>query len=318
MVRRLPPLNALRAFEAAARLGSFKAAANEALVTHGAISRHIQLLENWLGSPLFERRNRRVTLTNAGAAYLAEVGDALDRIASATNRYRSRRGRRRLRVNAIPTFTARWLLPRLAEFHVDNPDVEVEVATSNDSVESIGEPCDVVIRTGPDTFDGFQTQVFLAEQRLPVCTPGLLARIPLRRPEDLAGHTLLHCATRPRFWSQWLVAAGVADLQPSGNIMLDHYYLALEGALGGLGVAMGPVALIARDIVAKRFVVPFPHLSVQGRAYCAYIPDKLSGDAAVRTFCDWLVAEGAVPLPFKLKSEPRSVAATKRKRQRGR
>ncbi len=290
--RRLPPLNALRAFEAAARLGSFKAAADESFVTHGAISRHIQLLEKWLGTALFERRNRRVVLTDSGAAYLSEIGDALDHIAAATDLCRSQRGRRRLKVNANATFTVRWLLPRLAEFHDNHPDIEIEVITANDPVESIDESFDVVIRTGPDTFDGYTTRPFLKDYRLPVCSPGLLTRIPLRQPEDLQDHTLLHCATRPRFWNQWLEAAGVPELKPAKSITLDHYYLALEGSLGGLGVAMGPVSFVARDLATGRLVMPFPELSVPARSYCTYVRSRLSNETAVRSFGEWLATEG--------------------------
>jgi LysR family glycine cleavage system transcriptional activator len=294
MARRLPPLNSLRAFEAAARLGSFKAAADEALVTHGAISRQIKLLEGWLGTQLFERRNRRAVLTDAGAAYLADVASAMDRIAVATDRCRLHRGHRRLRVNVITTFTVRWLLPRLVRFHDANPEIDIDVVTSNADIESMQEPFDVAIRTGPDPVDGYQVSGFLAERRLPVCSPNLLARIPLKQPKDLQQHTLLHCATRPRFWSHWLSSVGLADLKPAGNVTLEHYYLALEGALGGMGVALGPVALIERDIAEKRFAVPFPELWIPGRSYCTYIPVHLARDPAVRTFKDWLGVEGTL------------------------
>src|SRR5688572_30202583 len=151
----MPPLNALRAFEAAARLGSLKAAAMEASVTHGAISRQIRLLEDWLGAPLFMRHNRRVVLTELGHAYLAEIAPAFQRIARATDDARNRRRRKLLRVNALSTFTVRWLLPRLAQFRAQQPDIDVELTTSNDAVDAAGEAADITIRGGPDTIHGY-------------------------------------------------------------------------------------------------------------------------------------------------------------------
>jgi len=146
MQRRLPPLNSVRAFEAAARLGSFSRAADELHVTHGAVSRHVQLLENWLGTPLFRRQNRRVELTDPGRVYLAEVGAALDRIASATAQHLERGRGRLLRVNATTTLTLRWLIPRLSGFQLANPSIEIRITTSNEVVEALGSEFDVIIR----------------------------------------------------------------------------------------------------------------------------------------------------------------------------
>ncbi len=151
MHRRLPPLNALKAFEAAARHGSFTRAADELRVTHGAVSRHVQMLEGWLGLPLFTRHNRRVVLTEAGVAYATEIGAALDRIALATARQVERGRPRLLHVNALATFTLRWLIPRLSGFQVANPAIEVRLTTSNVPLAQLAEPFDVAIRGGPET-----------------------------------------------------------------------------------------------------------------------------------------------------------------------
>jgi LysR family glycine cleavage system transcriptional activator len=199
--RTLPPLNAVRAFEAAARHGSFKDAAAELGVTHGAVSRQVRLLEVWLGSPaLFRRLNRRVVLTPGGAALLAEFGPALDRVSAAVQHHRGRQGEPQttvLHVNALATFSLRWLVPRLTLFRERHPDIEVRLATSNDPLDALAEPFDVVIRGGPDTFHGFVARPLLPERRLPVCSPALLARLPLAEVEDLASHTLLHVTTMP-------------------------------------------------------------------------------------------------------------------------
>ena len=289
MRQSMPPLNAPRAFEAAARLGSLKAAAMEGSVTHGAISRHIRLLEDWLGVPLFLRHNRRVVLTELGQDYLAEIAPAFRR---ATDDARNRRRRKLLQVNALSTFTVRWLLPRLADFRQSHPEIDVDLTTSNDAVDRAGEAADIIIRGGPDTIHGYATRVFLAETRQPVCNPALLRKLPLETPGDLAAHTLLHSSNMARLWDEWLTAAGVPGLEAAGNLVLDHFYLAVEAAAGGLGVAMGPSTLIGADLAAGRLVAPFPHLAMQARSYCAYVPVKSRADARIVAFCDWLEREG--------------------------
>ena len=195
--RSLPSLNALRAFEAAARLGSFKAAAGELGVTHGAISQQVRLLEDWLRAPLFERHNRRIVLTPAARAYLSEVGPAFDRVAAATARYGHDDGAV-LRLNAPATFALRWLVPRLAGFREQHPDIRVRLETSNQALEALPDAYDIVVRGGPDAFYGYSARPFLSEQRLPVCSPGLLDRVPLRTLHDLRRHTLLHTLSSPK------------------------------------------------------------------------------------------------------------------------
>ena len=292
MSHRMPPLNALRAFEGAARLGSLKSAALEGRVTHGAISRHIRLLEDWIGAPLFLRHNRRVVLTELGQAYLSEIAPAFQRIARATDEARSRRTRRLLRVDALSTFTVRWLLPRLADFRQHHPEIDVQLTTSNDPVDAAGEAADVIIRGGPDTVYGYVTRIFLAENRQPVCSPTLLEHLPLAEPSDLAAHTLLHTSNMPRLWEEWLALAGIPGLQASGNLVLDHFYLSIEAAAGGLGVAIGPSTLIGPDLAGGRLVAPFPELVLPARRYCAYVSARARSDARITAFCNWLEAQG--------------------------
>ena len=291
-----PPLNAVRAFEAAARHSSFKAAAAELGVTHGAVSRQVALLEAWLDdTPLFLRLNRRVVLTPGGAALLAEFGPALDRIAAAVRQHRGRRGeapRTVLRVNAVATFSLRWLLPRLTLFRDRHPGIEVRLTTSNDPIDALPEPFDVIIRGGPDQFHGFVPRLLLPERRSPVCSPALLARLDLTQPADLAQHTLLHVSTMPRLWRDWLAAAECPAFDPAASLTLDHFYLALQAAADGLGVAMGPTALVADDLAAGRLVMPFPAVSLPARSYFAYLPQAQIADPASVAFCDWLEQEG--------------------------
>jgi LysR family glycine cleavage system transcriptional activator len=291
-MRTLPPLNALRAFEAAARHLSFTQAAAELYVTHGAVSRAIRGLEDWLGTPLFRRFNRRVALTDEGMRYLAEIGAALDRIALASERAKGAAARRVLRVNSIATFTIRWLIPRLSGFQQRHPAIEVRLTTSSEPPQHVGEAADLLIRGGPDTIMGFDCGRFLDEQRLPVLAPTLRRRLPLERPTDLARHTLLHTASLPELWPDWLIMAGVGDLTPAQELTLEHFYMTIQGAIDGLGVAMGPTALVADEIAAGRLVAPFPHLALPARSYCWYLPTAKAHDPAATAFRDWLVEAG--------------------------
>ena len=294
--RCLPPLNALRAFEAAARFGSFKDAAGELGVTHGAVSRHVRLLEDWLGPPgLFRRLNRRVVLTSSGAALLAEAGPALDRLSAAAARHQARDGiasLAMLHVNAPATFSLRWLLPRLNQFRERHPEIEVRLSTSNNPVEFLRDPYDVIIRGGPDTFYGFTPRLFLIERRLPVCSPALLTRLPLEQVVDLRRHTLLHTSTLPRIWPDWLAAAGGQGIKPASSLTLDHLYLTIQAALDGLGVAMGPTALVADDLGAGRLTTPFAKVSLPTRNYHAYLPDAQARNTSANAFCAWLEETG--------------------------
>jgi len=295
MRRRLPPLNALKAFESAARLGSFSHAADELHVTHGAISRHIQLLEQWLGTPMFRRLNRRVVLTEPGRVYLAEIGAAFDRIALATAQHLQPERVRLLRVNATPTVTLRWLIPRLSSFHLSHPATEVRLTTSNAPVASVEEPCDIILRRGADDVPGYNVAWTLADFRIPVCSPKLLARAPLRHLRDLEKHTLLHAATRPGVWPDWLKAAGIPDLKPRQSLVLEHSYQTLQGALDGLGVAAASLPTVADDLAAGRLVLPFPEPKLPAEGYRAYVPKTKAREAGVMAFCEWLQRITAPP-----------------------
>lgn len=292
MKRTLPPLNALRAFEAAGRLGSFKEAAVELHVTHGAVSQHVRALEEWLGASLFERHNRRVALTPAAKTYLAEIGPLFEELARATARYGFPETlSRTLSVNAPATFTLRWLVPRLATFRAAHPDVNVNVQTSNESLESLKETYDVIVRGGPDTFYGYSMRPFLSEERIPVCSPALLQHLPLRTPDDMRQHTLLHTSSLPRVWPDWLASAEIPALRPAAALSFDHFFLTLQAAIDGMGIAMGPTALVADDLASGRLVAPFAGPRLPSRSYCTYVPDGKSADELVVLFRAWLESE---------------------------
>ena len=290
--RPLPPLNALRAFEAAARHGSFKHAADELGVTQGAVSRQVRLLEDWLGPPaLFLRLGQGVELTATGEALLGETAAALDRLSAAAARHLVQGGKPAveiLRVNAFATFSLRWLLPRLAQFRARYPDVEVRLSTSNDDLESLRDSYDVIIRGGPDTFYLYESRLFLVERRLPICSPALLARSPIGSVDDLGRHVLLHTLKLPRIWSEWFAAAEHPPVEPAATLTFDHFYLSIQAALDGLGVAMGPGVLVADELRDGRLVAPFGDISLPTKNYYAYVPEKRAGDAVVQGFCAWL------------------------------
>ena len=254
---RLPPLNAIKAFEAAARLGSFTRAAEELNVTHGAVSRQVRLLEDWLGARLFLRTSRNAVPTQVGTDLLAEAGPALDRLAAVSQRLREPMpAAPLLRVSALPTFAMRWLIPRLPEFQRDHPGLELRIVTASTPAEQFRMDVDAVI-SGPWRQSGWVGKRFLGEARLPVLSPGVDGKVAhCELPADLERHTLLHAATLRAAWPRWLAAANVPDLKPAREQVFEHFYFAIQAALEGLGVIMGPVALISNELRAGRLLAP--------------------------------------------------------------
>jgi len=289
---RLPPLNSLKAFEAAARLKSFSLAAAELSVTDGAVSRHVQQLEDWLGIPLFVRLHRKVELTAEGAAYQAEAGAALDRLALATSRLVEERTHRILRVNAMVSLTLRWLVPRLSGFQLAHPNVEVRLTTSDAPVPELSTAFDVIIRGGPDLAPGFNAYAFLSDSHLPVCSPKLLAQRPIHRIADLEQHTFIHAVTMETGWTEWLAAAGARDLQPLHSLTFENVYVAIQAAIDGLGVAMGLTAFTDDDVADGKLVRPFSGPIIPSWRYHAYVAKERSDDPAINQFLEWLQATG--------------------------
>ncbi|KZE25970.1 transcriptional regulator GcvA [Crenobacter luteus] len=285
-----PPLNALRIFEAAARLESFSAAASELFVTHGAVSKQIKQLEDWLGVKLFERAGGRVRLTDTGWRYLVQVQDGLDLIANATSQLLQPERQRRLTINSTPTLAMFWLLPQLASFRADCPEIDLRIMTSDRDIGRLDAPFDVAIRRGPGDWPGYIAKPFLDEWERPLCAPALLERHPLRQPADLAQHTLLYADTRPTAWQRWLTLAGVPELKPAATIHFDHFYLALRAAMDGLGVVLGPLPMAQSEIDAGRLVAPLAAPAVPVRDYCWIVPRAAADDAAIHAFCNWLEA----------------------------
>jgi LysR family glycine cleavage system transcriptional activator len=292
MYRRLPPLNAIRAFESAARNASFTRAAQELSVTQGAVSRHVSALEGWLGVKLFARTQRGIALTTKGSAYFRSINSALDQLDHATRQVQRSPDEKLLRLKLPPTFAIRWLVPRLARFHALHRDIDVQITTSHDPPDFDREDIDAAIHSNLDPPSGAGFRHLLGEVLQPVCSPGLLERgPPLAEPRDLVQHVLLCSLHRPHDWPAWLTAAGVASIDGNNGLKFENAALAYQAAIDELGVTIAQRALVADDLRAGRLVAPFS-LSVRtsGAYYLAYPPQRPKSERLI-AFEDWLLTE---------------------------
>ena len=291
MARRLPPLNAMRAFEAAARHLSFTKAADELNVTQAAISHQVKALEERLGVVLFRRLNRALLLTDAGQGYLPPLREAFDRMAEATERLSAHDARRTLTVTTLPSIAAKWLVPRLGRFRETHPDIDVRIDASLHLTDFARENVDVALRYGRGKWDGMRTDRLMTEDFFPVCGPALLAgRHPLREPADILHHTLLHDDSRTD-WTMWFLAAGIEGGEPTRGPAFTDSSLVLQAAVDGQGVALGRSALAAADLAAGRLVRPFD-ISLEAEfAYYLVCPQATAEHPKIASFRAWLLAE---------------------------
>lgn len=301
-MRSLPPLNALRVFEVAARTGSYTAAATELGITHGAVSRQITALEDWLGQPLFRRDGRRMVATPIAAAFADEVGHAFDRVMRAAEACGRRATRRILRVSAPTSFAMRWLIPRLDRFHADHPHVEVVVGTVSTMLDDLRGGFDVAIRRGVAR-DGAWPQhravPVLEDVDTLIASPTLLARRPIETPAEIEEHALLASETRAGDWADWLEAAGLSHFAGHPRQMFDHFFVTRQAVEDGLGIGIGPLPMLDIDIAAGKLVTPFPDIRVRRTGYVALVPDHADNVPALAAFVGWLAAEGqraAIPV----------------------
>lgn len=291
MARKLPPLNSLPCFEAAARLLNFSKAADELSVTPGAVSRAIKHLEEQLNVSLFERRTRSVRLTTVGESYARAVRNALEQLVAATAAATARSSDSTLNVSTSDGFAGRWLVPRLYRFHRLHGDIDVRVSTTGKLTDFAGDGIDVAIRYGSGNYPGLTSEFLMDEEVFPVCSPKLLKGAhPLRRPEDLKHHTLIR-DTYPIDWAAWLSSAHVKGVSPHKGLTFDSYTFAVEAAVQGEGVVLGRTMLVAADLAAGRLVRPFKHsLKAVSSFYVVYPPQAIR-QRKVRVFRDWLFAE---------------------------
>jgi LysR family transcriptional regulator, glycine cleavage system transcriptional activator len=296
MSRTLPPLNALRAFEAAARHLSFTAAASELNVTQAAISHQIKALEERLGLKLFRRVGRGLLLSDAAQAYLTEIGAAFDRIAGATQRLHQHDAAGVLSATVLPSFAAKWLLPRLGRFRAAHPEIDLRISSSVEQVDLAREDFDIALRAGSGVYPGMRTDLILTENFFPVCSPALLSGPrPLRVPADLRAHTLLHDEPRD-LWQLWLKMVGIADVDATRGPGFSDSGMVIQAAIEGQGIAIAKGTLAGDDLKAGRLVRPFDQSLPANYSYWLVCPEASAERPKIVAFRDWLLAEaGTVP-----------------------
>lgn len=288
----LPPLNALRVFLAAARHRSFSRAAVELNVTHGAVSRQVRHLEGFLGVTLFERQIRKISLTTEGQQLFAETSPALEQIGNAARAVMARPPGRAVRINARPSFSVRWLIPRLPDFVARHPRIEPQLVTSTLSPEKATEAFDIAIRRGVEGWPpAFKVQPFLEDELILVASPALLKAKPVKSATSLAAHVLLTCKSRRQDWDDWKQHLGRPRLKPTRRLQFDHIHIVLQAAVDGLGVALTPTSLLGTDVTQGRLVCPLPRLRLPLQSiYYGCAPGV---GREMRFFADWLDAQAA-------------------------
>lgn len=287
---RLPSLNALRAFESAAKNLSFRHAAGELNVTPGAISQQIKKLEDELGLLLFERRASGLVLTEAGVAYLPSIRRAFQTIADATARLRPKLRPDTLTVSVLPSFAIKWLVPRLGRFHERAPEIDVRVSSTNRLVDFASEDVDIGVRHGLGRWPGVRAWRLADEVLVPVASPALLARKPVACVEDLASHVLLHDGLR-RDWPIWISTLGFGGLDPGRGPSFSDDGLLIQAAIDGQGIALARGVMLDRDIAEGRLVQVLDVELPSDFAYYIIVPDRKVDLPKVALFRDWLLEE---------------------------
>jgi len=285
MLRRLPPLNALKAFEAAARSESLTRAAEELCVTQGAVSQQVKALEATLGIKLFVRERQRLVITEAGREYLAVVRDALDRIAMGTERLVQRQTSGVLTVSTSPDFAAKWLVHRLGRFAEAHPDVDLRVSATMHQV-------DLAVRHGDGNWAGLGVVRLCSERLFPVCSPKLVSgRNRITTASDLLKFPLLRLDDW-KTWSRWFEAAGLTDPVAHGPV-LNRASMLIDAAVDGQGVALARTALAAWDLINGRLVRPIDVSLRMSKAYWIVCPKATSALPKITMFREWLLAQAA-------------------------
>jgi DNA-binding transcriptional LysR family regulator len=293
-MRRLPPLNALRVFEVAARTDSYTAAAAELGLTHGAVSRHIATLEAWLGQPLFAKNGRRMLPTPIASVFASEVSLSFDRLAAAAAASGRPGARRILRVSAPTSFAMRWLIPRLEEFHRACPNIAVAVTTASTIEDDLRGGFDVAVRRGTareNAWPHHHAVHVLDDVDTLIMSPQLFARQPIIIPGDVEGHVLLASETRAGDWTDWLDAAGASHLAGHPRQVFDHFFVTRQAVEDGLGIGIGPLPMLQIDIAAGKLMTPLPDIRVRRTGYVALVPHRGDKANAAARFVDWLAGQ---------------------------
>lgn len=291
-MRTLPPLNALRVFDAAARRLNFSAAAEELCVTHSAVSHQIRQLEDWVGQPLFVRERNGVRLTPTGQTLQQAAGNALDMLETACAQVRRAPQASELIVGAPGSFLANWLIPRLERFEREQPAIRLRLQTSAELGELTGHRVDALIVSGRNWPRGISATPLVDDRVGPVCAP-FWPHIP-QQPAELCGQTLLHTRSQPQAWPDWAHNAGLAGQAFGSGRQFDHLPLMLEAAAAGLGVAIAPALLVERDIAAGRLMAPLG-FARSGAAFAFCTLAVRRDEPPLVALADWLVREARQP-----------------------
>ncbi len=301
-MKKIPPLNALRVFEAAARHLSFTKAAEELHVTPGAVSQQIKALEDYLQIPVFRREKRSLLLTDEAQASLPVLREGFDKLAEAGKILEAKADTGRLTVSVAPSFASKWLVPRLDRFQSDHPEIDVWVSADMDVVDFAVEDVDLAIRYGGGRYPGLVAEHLMSEQIIPVSSPQLLTGdTPLKAPGDLVHQTLLHDSSTDKdescpTWPMWLKAAGVCHKQGDRGLKFNQSSLVIEAAVAGKGVALAKAALALADLEAGRLVIPFDMTTPTEFSYYIVHPPSKSSSAAVQAFVEWLKDEASTTI----------------------
>jgi LysR family glycine cleavage system transcriptional activator len=294
----LPALDLLVGFESAARHLSFTRAGAELFLTQSAVSRQIKELEDQLGVTLFQRRHRALALTEAGHQFYAAAAQALSTMRSATDRLRAQAGKKALSVTTTHSFAALWLIPRLAGFTRDHPGVDVRITAETRVQDLERDGLDLALRHGPASLAGPNAVRLFGEKVFPVCSPKLLKKRPLAKPQDLKNHVLLQYddpeGRHPWLhWKTWLEVERIADLKPAGTLSFSGYEQIIPAAIAGHGVALGRSPLVKDLMRSGELVAPFKSSADPARAYFAIMSKNAAARPEVAAFVEWLKAEAA-------------------------
>ena len=300
-MRRLPPLNALRAFEAAGRHMSFSKAAAELNVTPAAVSQQVKALEDYLGVRLFRRMNRALLLTDAGQISLPPLTEGFDRLADGIAAIEGGQDESMLAVSVSPSVAAKWLMPRMDRFYRAHPGIDLRIDATEALSDFEADGIDVAIRYGLGPYPGMRADVLMEEEVFPVCSPMLLqGDAPLRKVEDLSRFPLLHLSWVSHDgswpdWRMWLAAAGHPEIDSTRGPRFGQFGMAVDAAIEGLGVALGSTAVVADDLASGRLVKPFDLTFAPPFKYFLVCPERTADRPHITAFREWIFNEvGAV------------------------
>ena len=295
MRRKIPGTDLLIAFETAARHQSFTRAAEELSLTQSAVCRQISSLENYLGVSLFNRIKKRVSLSEAGQLYARQVREYLRRVEHDTLSLMAHRGAGGvLELATIPTFAARWLIPRLGSFHSQNPEITLDLTTRAEPFMFNDTSFDAAIHYGDPVWPGAIAEYLFGEEMIPVCCPALLKGRSRIEPEELICMELLHQSARPDAWREWFEVAGLSHVNAMGGARYELFSMLVQAAKVGLGVTLVPRFFVVNEVATGKLVIPCPQVLRSQRGYYLVYPENKVGSPSLQVFRRWLLSQAAI------------------------